>query len=430
MPTIPFNEEVEKIIIGDCFIGGAMPFEARTVSTTDFYLTINQQIWSIICELDENGESIDLIETHSRLVKNFPSFSLKMSELSHYTFGIAERTKIEKQVESLKTFSRLRYLQKAFVKLSEKAEKLESLDNLVSETESLLKNIKSDREAKNGTSKSLAQVIEQDVKPRLDKFVSGEAVKIPFGFEKLDASTNGGAGLGELIILGAKPKTGKSSLMMQIANFQAQSGFGVYACSREMLNFENAFRLIAQNSKFTLNYFRPNLYAETRDAILESAGFIADAPLFLDDKAKSVADMRREISRLRDENFDIKSIFVDYVQLMKSDKHSPRASKADVLEEIIYDLKDLSVEFEAVVVTAAQFNREGIDATRPKMSDFAGSSAIEKAGNLILLWQLNQEASTISGNREGELWIEAGRNVAYDKFEISFIGEKSLFILE
>lgn len=71
-------------------------------------------------------------------------------------------------------------------------------------------------------------------------------------------------------------------------------------------------------------------------------------------------------------------------------------------------------------------HRESIDAQRPKMSDFKGSSAIEMAANIVLLWTLQQDAD-VDNARHGELWIEAGRNVAYDEFTIKFYGAKALF---
>jgi hypothetical protein len=82
------------------------------------------------------------------------------------------------------------------------------------------------------------------------------------------------------------------------------------------------------------------------------------------------------------------------------------------------------------VYLLAQFNRAGIRSDRPTMADFDGSSAAEKAGNLILLWTVERDFDKAIGGRRGKLWIEAGRNVGTDEFNIIFQGHKSRFVFE
>ena len=165
----------------------------------------------------------------------------------------------------------------------------------------------------------------------------------------------------------------------------------------------------------------------TAERIKEHGRSNGAIPLRFDDRAKTVKDIRKELDRIEDQGEVIKSVFVDYVQLMKGvKKHN---SMSEMLEDIIYDLKDLAIEREVVVYANAQFNRDGIDAERPKMSDFKGSSAIEMAANSVLLWTLEQDIDIGLGGRKGSLWIEAGRNVAFDEFDIVFYGEKALFVL-
>lgn len=418
MNIIPHDIEIETAVIGAAFVDKTVPFDAKALSTSDFYIDRHKKIWSTICELDEDNESIDLIEISARS-------GMKVSELSQMTLGIPRALDTRIAVGQLKKLSTLRTLQKGFSVLSARAESGEPIDEILDFAEGLVQTVKSDRGTESGNAKNLMDVFEKDVFPRLDRFVAGEMVKIPFGFTKLDHSTNGGAGIGELVIFGAKPKSGKSAMVLQIAAMQAARNIGVYYCSREMLNYENAFRLIAQNSEYTLNHFRSGLYAETAERMKAHARQVSDVPLFLDDKTKTVKGIKKEIQLLENTGVPITSVFVDYAQLMRSNTRS--TNKADMLEEIIYDLKDLATDMEKVVYVNAQFNRDGIDSERPKMSDFKGSSAIEMAGNLILFWTLKQELNLDGSGRDGKFWIEAGRNVAYDEFDIMYFGDKTLF---
>ena len=417
----PHNEELEQMMIGLSLVDRAVPFDAKILSTLDFYNGINRSIWGAICELDEERQPIDIGAVFAKL----PGIPVKMSDLSKMAMGIPINANCEREVKALKTLSSLRTLQKGFANLAERAATQEPLDAIIEQAEGLLATVHGQRAEESGTSRILADVYERDVFPRIDKFVSAEMVKIPFGWDALDIATNGGSALGELVVLGAKPKSGKSGLMLQIARQQAERNIGCYVCSREMLNFENGFRAIAQTSEYTANHFRANLYAGTAQRIKEHARQQGGIPLHLDDKAKTVKDIRKELNRLEDLGHLITSAFVDYVQLMRSITKSN--NRADILEDIIYDLKDLAMERDIVVYANAQFNREGIDSERPKMSDFKGSSAIEMAANVVLLWTVNKDIDEQKRARRGQLWIEAGRNVAYDEFDIWFYGEKALF---
>lgn len=422
--NIPHNEELERMMIGLTLIDKSIPFDARELSVLDFYNGINRSVWAAICEVDEERQPIDISTVFAKL-NNVP---IKMSNLLQMTVGIPIYTNCDREVKTLKSLSSFRTLQKGFANLSERAAEQEPLDAIVAQAESLLTAVNAERAKDEGTSRILADVYERDVFPRIDKFVAGEMVKIPFGWGPLDLATNGGSALGELVVLGAKPKSGKSAVMLQIARQQAERNIGGYVCSREMLNFENGFRSIAQTSPYTANYFRAGLYAGTAAKIKDHARETGKIPLHLDDRSKTVKDIRKELIRIEDAGHLITSIFVDYVQLMRGSTKSN--NKAEIIEDIIYDLKDLAMERDAVVYANAQFNRDGIDAEKPKMSDFKGSSAIEMAANVVLLWTVDKDANETTKARHGKLWIEAGRNVAFDEFDILFYGEKALIEMQ
>lgn len=419
---IPNSPETELLVIGTVLLDGRLSYELKQLSTVDFYSARNARIWGAICALDEEGQALNVAEIHRRA--NIET--LKLSELTQMTMGIPPLMSLQKEVTVLKNLTALRTLQKGFSEFVDRIEHKADLDSIVADTENLLSQVSVERDAVVGTSIPLVQVFERDVFPRIDRYVSGELVKVPFGWKRLDDSTNGGVSLGELVVLGANPKAGKSAMLLQIGRQQAEQGLGCYICSREMLNYENGQRIITQtHPDFTANHWRPNLFSSTAEKMKEHARNI-QIPLHFDDKSKSVADIRKELRRLEDNGTDIVSVLVDYVQLIKG---VDGKNRADVLEDIIYDLKDLAMEQEKVVICNAQFNRDGIDSVRPKMSDFKGSSAIEMAANLILLWTLEQ-GSPQDRYRTGKLWIEAGRSVSYDEFDLVYYGSRTVFELQ
>lgn len=420
------NTELERIIIGSVLTRGSVAVDERRLSTLDFYSQHNVQLWSKILELDEDGEEVNPIELHKRCSEAFPNFQLRISDITNYAASVpaSVRTADISQIRSLATARRL---QKILNGLAARLEDDPNVEGVITEAEDALLNVRKYESLNRGNSKPLYEVMEYEVFPRLDKFVANETVKIPFGFDQLDDAINGGVGLGELVLLGAKPKSGKSFLTLQIATHHAFQEIPALIVSREMLNFENGFRFLAQQTKYSNSIFRPNMWKSTADELKTSARQHFGLPIHLDDRSKTVAEIRREARRLKD-SAELKTVFVDYAQLVRST--NKKQNRSDDLEAIYYDLKEMAQDLELAVYVNAQFNRSGIKSDRPTMADFDGSSAAEKAGNLILLWDVEREHDPDRKGRPGKLWIEAGRNVATDEFNITFQGADGLFRFE
>ena len=88
-------------------------------------------------------------------------------------------------------------------------------------------------------------------------------------------------------------------------------------------------------------------------------------------------------------NIHTKAIFIDYIQILRSQKLA-RQPRAEQLKEICIFLKDFSVKYKIPVVLAAQLNREATTPLRMNNTQMAESSDIEKAANTIVcLWNSN-----------------------------------------
>ena len=88
-------------------------------------------------------------------------------------------------------------------------------------------------------------------------------------------------------------------------------------------------------------------------------------------------------------NIPTKAIFIDYIQILRSQKFA-RQPRAEQLKEICISLKDFSVKYKIPVVLAAQLNREATTPLRMNNTQMAESSDIEKAANTIVcLWNSN-----------------------------------------
>jgi len=421
--NLPHDTELEGLIIGSVLMKKKLsPFE-KGVAVTEFFSLLNQQIWGAILEFDENNQPIEILD----IVAKVDNPMVTGSTLSKMAMGLPFGDVRFDDLKRLKDLATCRRMIHSFRDVAQKASDKEPITNIIEEAQSVLDTLKNEQDARTGTSQTLIEVMEYEVFPRLDKFVSGELVKIPFGFDKLDTATNGGASIGELVVFGAKPKSGKSVLMLQIARHIASLGLGTLVASLEMLNYENGFRFLAQSSKYSVNVFRPDMRDFVSDGLKAHAREHYNLPLYFDQKARTTKAIGKEIQRLKD-SVGLSACFVDYVQLIRNDKRS--SSRVERIEEAIFDLKEMAMKHEIVVYTAAQFNREGIKSDKPTLADFDGASAIEKTANLGLFWVLEQDFNIEADGRKGEMWIELGRSVAADKFEgLVFHGKDARFTL-
>lgn len=417
-PT-PFDSELEQMIIGTIVFNKRLSTEEKAISTVDFFSIENQRIWGAIMEIDEDRQSIEALEIASRV--NMPAVTGSM--LGRWAMGLPGYLR-PSDIKRLKDLAALRQMMRSFSNLIDRAAAKDPVADIIAENELLLEQIRDTQDTQKGTSQHLIEVMENEVFPRLDKFVSGEMVRVPFGFPLLDNATNGGSSLGDLVVFGALPKSGKSIIQLQTARNIAEQKIQTLIASLEMLNYENGFRFLSQSSKYSMNVFRPDMYPETAERLKEHGRSHFHLPLRMDQKVRTTKDLALEIRRLQDSE-GLTCVFVDYVQLVNSTRrHESRTAK---IEEAIYELKEIAMRYEVVVYTAAQFNREGIKSERPTMAQFDGSSAIEKAANLVLFWTLEKEFDPNANGRKGQFWIEAGRSVATDEFSIVFDGANSKF---
>ena len=116
-------------------------------------------------------------------------------------------------------------------------------------------------------------------------------------------------------------------------------------------------------------------------------------------------------------NIPTKAIFIDYIQILRSQKFA-RQPRAEQLKEICISLKDFSVKYKIPVVLAAQLNREAITPLRMNNTQMAESSDIEKAANTIVcLWNSNFMPNKYGGrameNKEKED-IDALKSKGFD----------------
>ena len=145
----------------------------------------------------------------------------------------------------------------------------------------------------------------------------GEVIGVPSGFTDLDNLTSG-FHPSELIILAARPSSGKTTLGLNIACHAALNGTPTGVFSLEMSKEQLAQRILCSEAHVDAQRLRTG-FLQDKDwqKLSRALGRLGEAPILVDDTASiSVIELRARARRMRAEH-DI-LIIVDYLQLMRT----------------------------------------------------------------------------------------------------------------
>lgn len=193
---------------------------------------------------------------------------------------------------------------------------------------------------------------------------------VPTGFVDLDRLL-GGLQKSDLIIIAGRPGMGKSSLAINIALHAARRhGRNVGLFSLEMSKEQLVQRLLASETEIDSQRLRlGRISEEDWPKLVEAAGVLADAPIFIDDTpAISPLELRTKARRLASEH-DLHLLIVDYLQLMHTDMRFE--NRVQEISFISRSMKALARELEVPLIAISQLSRsvESRHDKRPLLSD-------------------------------------------------------------
>lgn len=251
--------------------------------------------------------------------------------------------------------------------------------------------------------------IEKNVK--LGDLVTG----LRTGIDAYDRKTTGLHGK-QLTVLGARPGSGKSSRLLQMANAAASAGIGVYFFSLEMTQEENLQRLIAMRAKVNASKLELG-QIPSWDAVTIETDIISKLPLIIDESPDLTIDNIRErsLGAIEDglnKGQPIGLIVVDYLQRIRVRPEDRKKPRVEVVADMARGLKELAKETSLPVVSAAALKRipEGRSGRRPTMDDLRECGDIENEADTICLIHRPAMYDNKASENEAELIIDKARH--------------------
>ena len=197
----------------------------------------------------------------------------------------------------------------------------------------------------------------------------------------------GGLQRSDLVILGARPGLGKSSLAVSISVTAAKNGLKVGIFSLEMSREQLAMRMLAAEANVDAHRLRLGLVTESDEQrITDSIGQLSDIPLFIDDTPfQSVLEMQTKSRRLALEH-GLDLLIVDYLQLIQGTSNSATSNRVQEMSYISRSIKGMARDLHIPILTLSQLSRviENRPGHRPLLSDLRDSGSIEQDADIVM----------------------------------------------
>ncbi len=252
---------------------------------------------------------------------------------------------------------------------------------------------------------------------------------VPTGFVDLDLRL---AGMQDanLLILAARPGTGKTAMVLNIAqNIAVKEQLPVGMFSLEMSKEELVdLLLVAQADIDAWKLKTGKLTDDDFTRLSEAMGELAEAPFYIDDTpGMNILEMRTKARRLQIEK-GIKLIIVDYLQLADSGRRfDNRVQEVSVISQ---SLKNLARELRIPVLACSQLSRavEARGTRVPELSDLRESGSIEQDADVVMfLYREEQDQANWGEQIATKLRIAKHRNGPLGEIDLIFRGDRIKF---
>ena len=235
-----------------------------------------------------------------------------------------------------------------------------------------------------------------------------------------------------LIILAARPGTGKTAMILNMAqHIGVKEKMPVGIFSLEMSKEELVDRmLVAQADIDAWKLKTGKLSDDDFTHLSDAMGELAEAPIFIDDTpGLNIMEMRTKARRLQVEQ-GVKLIIVDYLQLADSGRRFD--NRVQEVSLISASLKNMARELRVPVLACSQLSRavESRGSKVPELSDLRESGSIEQDADVVMfLYREEGDMTTWGEQIPTKLRISKHRNGPLAEIDLMFVGNRIRFLV-
>lgn len=436
---LPYSLEAEQAVLGcvltepDCITQVLILLKSE-----HFYLPQHQAIFNIMQKIDALGGKVDPLVVLEQLKTDnvYDDAGGK-----NYLYQLAQSVPSTQNVESYCKIVKEKYYIRTLINVSKQIiEDASGTDNeadlLLDSAEQKIYDIRQGKVSKGPT--RIGDIIINEVYDKLQKLSSADSDQYKgytTGFTDLDRSITG-LNKSDLVIIGARPAMGKTSLALNMARNTAMLGKKkVVFFSLEMTKEQLAQRVLATEARVESTKMRTgNITSDEWARLATATSLLSGCELYFDDTSNmTVPEMKSRIRRLR----DVDAVFVDYLQLMKSGQRVE--NRVQEVSEITRNLKLMAKDLNIPVVVLAQLARstEGRGKShKPQLSDLRESGSIEQDADIVIMLYRKEYYTDDEGEipeeekpaiNEAEFIISKNRHGPTNTVKVAWNGDYTLF---
>jgi replicative DNA helicase len=438
----PQNLEAEQAVLGSILIDkNAIYRVADLLAAPDFYSPAHGTIFEAIMILQSKQQPVDVMTVGNLLrEKDYLKNVGGASYLAELTNMVTTASHVAHYAEIVKKNKILRDLIRASSEITEEAfDTSRELDDMMEMVEKKIFDI-----SQKSTPQNLMPIAGEltGAYDRMSKLADGgdKLRGVTSGFPALDNKLSGFQ-KSDLIILGARPSSGKTSLALDIARNAAHAGAKIGIFSLEMSREQVIDRIISAESGVPLwNILTGRIRGDSEFGMIRDAlDRLSGLKIFIDDSAAlKTMEMHSMARRLQMEH-GLDMIIVDYLQLIR-----PRTGSDNMvtqITEISRGLKALARDLKVPVLALSQLSRgvEQRDHKVPRLSDLRDSGSIEQDADVVMFIYRKDtneyvganDSNSGTGSNDGmgitQILIAKHRNGPIGEVDLMFDKERTSF---
>lgn len=370
------NEPVERKVLCSMMQSSYAVANVRGKLDVDCFTdTKRMAIFSAMQTLDEEGKQIDLPTLNTYFQTHTVEPPITLDDLLDIDDGFSA-IDLDNEVHTLQQNRKRNRLEVMAIRLMQEAK------DLTNDPDVMLENFRNELDVLSQEGQSSIVTIKQSfdtVKSIINDNQQGISHSgTPIGFSFID--DRGGLCPGNLVILAAQSSHGKTSMALTITHNIALNGVPVAYYSMEMPHEELTARMLAMESKINSRAMLTKPLGENdTDSVMWAMESFAEAKVYYDDKANNSIDKIISSIRKLHAKYDIKGVFIDYLQIVGLDDSK---SREQAIAKGARRLKNLALELKIWICCLSQLSRnterKGIDRLRD-------SGQIGEAADIVII---------------------------------------------
>ena len=382
MPESLTPYEAENAVLSILIKKPELVFDVTTLKSIMFSSIVHKELYDLIQRIASNGHIPDRSLIEIQINENPEMLDQVDMKFLNYILGYDHNpNNLREHIDIVEKAYKTRELIALATSLPNRAVSTSNIEGLLTDTRYELDRI-TDSSGGSGTSTLL------DILPKARKEIESRRdnpnlIKTTTGYSTLDELTGGSKG-GNVSIIAARPSVGKTAWMCNSAYKSAKEGVSCLLFEHEMSKQDLVDRLLAIATGVDLINIRTGNFNEDNfNLIMETLDEFKDLPIYIDTSfGLGINYMRSTIKRYT-KMYDIKVVYLDYIQLMVERTDNMTMELGNVSRE----LKVLATQLDIHIYILSQLNREveKLDDKRPTLAHLRQSGNLEEDADLVAM---------------------------------------------